>query len=197
MNKDKILNELNKLLKDKKFSYVLCVLLLLSFILIVMNIFTPKAVSTTSENISEQTSTNQNSQVSNLSNYEYEQKKELINILKRIEGIGEVDVMITFESGEVKVPAYDTTTQTTITEETDKEGGKRINNQKNDGSTVVMTSNEGDNEPFILESYKPKVVGVIVVADGAKNSKTKSDIEKAIQSLYDITANKVNVYPMK
>lgn len=197
MNKDKILNELNKLLKDKKFSYVLCVLLLLSFILIVMNIFTPKAVSTTSENIREKTSTNQNSQVSNLSNYEDDQKKELINILKRIEGIGEVDVMITFESGEVKVPAYDTTTQTTITEETDKEGGKRINNQKNDGSTVVMTSNEGDNEPFILESYKPKVVGVIVVADGAKNSKTKSDIEKAIQSLYDITANKVNVYPMK
>ena len=197
MNKDKILNELKKLLKDKKFSYVLCILLVLTFILIAINVFAPKAVSTTSENTSSQTANNQEIKASNISNYEYDQKTELINILKRIEGIGDVDVMINFQSGEAKVPAYDTTTQTTITEETDKEGGKRINNQKNDGSTVVMTTNNGDNEPFILETYKPKVIGVVVVANGAKNSKTKSDIEKAVQSLYDLAANKVNVYPMK
>lgn len=197
MNKDKILNELKKLLKDKKFSYVVCILLVLTFILIAINVFAPKAVSTTSENTSSQTANNQEIKASNISNYEYDQKTELINILKRIEGIGDVDVMINFQSGEAKVPAYDTTTQTTITEETDKEGGKRVNNQKNDGSTVVMTNNNGDNEPFILETYKPKVVGVVVVANGAKNSKTKSDIEKAVQSLYDLAANKVNVYPMK
>jgi len=197
MNKDKILNELKKLLKDKKFSYVLCILLVLTFILIAINVFAPKVVSTTSENTSSETANNQETKASNISNYEYDQKKELINILKRIEGIGDVDVMINFESGESKIPAYDTTTQTTITEETDKEGGKRINNQKNDGSTVVMTTNNGDNEPFILETYKPKVIGVVVVANGAKNSKTKSDIEKAVQSLYDLSANKVNVYPMK
>lgn len=197
MNKDKILNELNKLLKDKKFSYVLCILLALSFVLIAINFFAPKSVSTISENTSAETITKETMDETNTANYEDEQKKELINILKRIEGIGDVDAMINFESGEVKVPAYDTTAQTTITEETDKEGGKRTNNQKNDGSTVVMTSNDGENEPFILESYKPKVIGVVVVADGAKSSKTKSDIEKAIQSLYDIPANKVNVYPMK
>ncbi|PRR82960.1 stage III sporulation protein AG [Clostridium vincentii] len=197
MNKDKILNELNKLLKDKKFSYVLCILLALSFVLIAINFFAPKSVNTISENTSAETITNETMNETNTANYEDEQKKELINILKRIEGIGDVDAMINFQSGEVKVPAYDTTTQTTITEETDKEGGKRVNNQKNDGSTVVMTSNDGENEPFILESYKPKVIGVVVVADGAKSSKTKSDIEKAIQSLYDIPANKVNVYPMK
>lgn len=197
MDKDKILNELKKLLKDNKVNYALCILLVLAFILIAINVFTSKDVSTTSVNTSSETVNNQETKVSNLSDYEYEQKKELITILKRIEGIGDVDAMINFESGEVKVPAYDTTTQTTITEETDKDGGKRINNQKNDGSTVVMTNNQGDNEPFILETYKPKVVGVIVVADGAKNSKTKSDIEKAVQSLYDLAANKVNVYPMK
>jgi stage III sporulation protein AG len=197
MNRDKILNELKKLLKDKKVSYPLCILLVLAFILIAINVFVPKFTNSKSVNTSTETADSQETKVTNLADYENEQKKELINILKRIEGIGEVDVMINFQSGEVKVPAYDTTTQTTITEETDKEGGKRINNQKNDGSTVVMTNDAGDNEPFILETYKPKVVGVIVVADGAKNSKTKSDIQKAVESLYDITANKVNVYPMK
>ena len=197
MNRDKILNELKKLLKDKKFSYALCILLGLSFILIAINIFAPKFLNNTSVNTNTEPISSEDTKASVISNYEYEQKKELISILKRIEGVGDVDAMINFESGEVKVPAYDTTNQTTITEETDKEGGKRVNNQKNDGSTVVMTNNAGDNEPFILETYKPKVVGVIVVTNGAKNSKTKSDIEKAVQSLYDIAANKVNVYPMK
>ena len=197
MNKDKILNELKKLLKDKKASYAVCILLVLAFILIAINVFAPKFVEDKSVNTSSETVNNQETKVINMNDYENEQKKGLINILKRIEGIGDVDVMINFQSGEVKVPAYDTTIQTTITEETDKEGGKRVNNQKNDGSTVVMTNNQGNNEPFILETYKPKVVGVIVVADGAKNSKTKSDIQKAVESLYDIAANKVNVYPMK
>lgn len=197
MDKDKILNELKKLLRDKKVNYALCILLVVAFILIAINVFLPRFTDTKSVNTSSEAVDNQDTKVINLAEYENEQKKALINILKRIEGIGDVDVMINFQSGEVKVPAYDTTTQTTITEETDNNGGKRVNNQKNDGSTVVMTNNNGDNEPFILETYKPKVVGVIVVAAGAKNSKTKSDIQKAVESLYDIAANKVNVYPMK
>ena len=59
-----------------------------------------------------------------------------------------------------------------------------------------MSTNNGDNEPFILETRKPKVVGVMVVAEGAKDSKVKSNIEKAVINLYDIPANKVNVFSM-
>ena len=117
--------------------------------------------------------------------------------IKKIEGVGDVDVMITFESGEQKVPAYDKSTQISKTEESDTSGGTRVNNQNTDGSKVVMTTKDGDNEPFILTTYKPKVIGVIAVAEGAENSKTKYEIEQAISKLYDLSLDKVNVYSMK
>lgn len=129
--------------------------------------------------------------------YELEQKEELISILKKMDGVGSVDVMISFESGEKKVPAYDQDTQTSVTEETDSEGGKRVNEQKNDGSKVVMTTDNKGNEPFIIQTYKPKVISVFVVAEGAENSKTKYEIQKVVSNLYNLSIDKVNVYSMK
>lgn len=209
MDKDKFIKELKKLLADKKVSTLLSVLLVLVFLLIAVNVFAPKYLSNSMAS-SQASSNNNNRNNVNIDDetakanektteeYETEQKKNLISILKKIEGVGEVDVSISYEAGEVKVPAYDTTNQTTTTEETDSSGGKRVSNQKNDGSTVVMTQDtQNGKEPVILQTYKPKVTGVLVVAEGAKNSKTKADIEKAVTGLYNITANKVNVYPMK
>lgn len=170
----------------------MAILLILSFILIAINITMP-SIGEKSSKTKEQTIQNAEEVI----NYEEEQKKALINILKKIDGVNEVDVMINFESGEIKVPAYDKTEQTTVTEEVDGSGSKRINNQANDGSKVVMTKNGGTDEPFILQTYKPKVVGVVVVASGAADSKIKHNIEIAVASLYNLEANKVNVYPMK
>ena len=84
-----------------------------------------------------------------------------------------------------------------LTEETDTQGGKRVNNQNNDNSKVVMTQNDGKNEPFILTTYKPKIIGMVIVAEGAENSKTKYEIEQAVSKLYNLSLDKVNVYSMK
>ena len=192
MDKDKIKKELKKLLSDKKISSSLAILLILSFILIAINITMPRLTSGNAE-----TKEDVKNNAKEVSYYEDEQKNELISILKKIDGVKEVDVMINFESGEVKVPAYDKTEQTTVTEETDGSGSKRVNNQVSDGSKVVMTTDGGTDEPFILQTYKPKVVGVVVVAEGAADSKIKHNIEVAVASLYNLEANKVNVYPMK
>lgn len=206
MDKEKMKKEIKDAFKNNKnINNILAVILVLIFILISINVFMPKgngskkneatnASTTNNEKIA--SDNNNKNTTEGTSSYEDAQKKSLINILKKIKGVGNVDCMITFEGGEVKVPAYDENTQNNITEETDKEGGKRISNQKSDGSKVVMSTNNGDNEPFILETRKPKVVGVMVVAEGAKDSKVKSNIEKAVINLYDIPANKVNVFSM-
>lgn len=209
MDKDKFKEHLKKILSEKKLSSLISICLILAFILVSMNVLMPKKSVINTKMNNSNNNTNQNPSISeenkNTSgsisneqrNYEEKQKTELKNILKKIDGVGDVDVMISFESGEEKVPAYDKTAQTSTTQETDTEGGKRVNNQKNDGSTVVMTSNNGNNEPFILRTYKPKVVGVVAVAEGAESSKTKYNIEQAISKLYNLSLDKVNVYPMK
>ena len=189
MDKEKLKKELKKLLSDKKVSNTLAILLIVGFILLAINIILPKASSL-------ETQDNNNGPIENAvatSNYEETEKAELVNILKKINGVGEVEVKINFESDEVKVPAYETTKQNTTTEETDNEGGKRTNNQNNDSTKVVMATEK----PYILTTEKPKAIGIVVVAEGASNSKVKHDIEVAVSNLYNLGANKVNVYPMK
>lgn len=197
MDKNKITDELKKLLKNKNMNTIFAVLLVIAFMLIAINVFAPKLMNNFGGKQEKVIDEANKTPVTANTSYEDNQKSDLIKILKKINGVGEVDVMITFESGEVKIPAYDTTTQTTTTEETDTSGGKRVNNQKNDGSKVVMTTEGGGNAPFILQTYKPKVIGVVVTAEGAENSKVRYNIEKAVSNLYNLGADKVNVYPMK
>ena len=197
MDKEKLKRELSKIFSDKKISNLVVILLVLVFALIAINVFMPNLFNKKDNKESAVTSEENVEQKNALSNYEETQKSDLTNIIKRMQGVGEVKVMITFESGEVKVPAYDSSKQTTTTEEVDKEGGKRKNNQTNDGTTVVMSNEGGSNEPFITQTNKPKVIGVVVVAEGAEVSKVRSNIEKAVSNLYNLSYDKVNVYPMK
>ena len=193
MDFKKLKNEVSKLFKDKYMGNILAVLLVIGFILIAITILAPGLLNGKNEVLTEENNTKVNTTAST---YEDKQKIELTNILRKIDGVGEVDVMINFESGEEKVAAYDSTNQTTKTEETDTNGGKRVSDQQNDTTKVVMSSESGGNSPVILKTYKPKVIGVVIAAEGAESSKVRYDIEKAVSSLYGISVEKVNVYPM-
>lgn len=200
MNMKKIKKILDDFLKNKNVNTLLAILIIITVILIAFSIFNPsknqKARGSNETEVSGSLEENIQRETQVKDDYEREQEEQLTNILKEIEGVGRVSVRITFESGEVKVPAYDKDTQTSVTEEEDKEGGKRVNEQKNDGSKIVMSTDENGNEPFVLQTYKPKVQGIIIAAEGAKVSKVKYNIEKAVSSLYNISVDKVNVYPM-
>lgn len=197
MNK-KLKNIIDEFFKKKSVNTLLIILIVIGFLLVAVNVIMPsknkekggdaQALSELEKEIQKETKIKDD--------YEREQNEQLKSILQKIDGVGNVDVMIRFESGDVKVPAYDNNIQTSVVEETDGEGGKRTNKQENDGSRVVMATDDKKNEPFVLKTYKPKVEGIIVVAEGAENSKTKWNIEKAVSDLYNISAGKVNVYSM-
>lgn len=201
MDKDTFKKELKKILSQKKLNNLIIVCIILCFVLIAMNVLFPSNKKVNNKITSSVSQDNTNNTTFNTQgkeeDYEEKQKNDLKNILKKMNGVGDVDVMISFENGEEKVPAYDKSIQTSTTEETDNEGGKRTNNQNTDGSKVVMSNSDGGNEPFILTTYKPKITGIVIVAEGAENSKTKYEIEQAVSKLYNVTLNKVNVYSMK
>ncbi len=194
---DKFKKELKKILEQKGLNTLIAICLIMGFMLIALNVLLPSKDNSITNMYSGNYKNNQNEVEHVKTNEEDYEENNLKNILKKIDGVGDVDVMITFESGEQKVPAYDKSSQISKTEENDTSGGTRVNNQNTDGSKVVMTTKDGDNEPFILTTYKPKVIGVIAVAEGAENSKTKYDIEQAISKLYNLSLDKVNVYSMK
>lgn len=202
MGKGDIKKDIVKIVNDKKFLNVVVVFLILAFVLLAISFITNSRKKESAEDTSTKVSSNASSELeknaeATINSYEENEKAELKKLLSSMNNVGEVDVMIYFKSGEVKVPATEKTTQETVTEETDSQGGKRTNETQNGGSKVVMSGDGSKNEPYILQVNKPEITGVLIVADGASSAKVKYDIQVAVSSLYGISIDKVNVYPKK
>ena len=199
MGKGNLKNDFTKLINDKRFLNVIVIALILAFVLIAISFITTSRKKETQESISQNVENKINIEETQetLDNYEENEKQTLKNLLNKIENVGNVEVKIYFKSGEVKVPAKEETTQESITEESDSQGGQRSTTQQNGGSTVVMAGDGSKNEPYILQVNKPEISGVLIVAEGASSAKVKYDIQVAVSTLYGISIDKVNVYPMK
>ncbi|MGH4125668.1 MAG: stage III sporulation protein AG [Clostridium sp.] len=131
-----------------------------------------------------------------LNDYESQLENKLKSTLEQINGVGKVQLMIYFESGEESVPAVNINDSESLTVENDTGGGKRNTTQKNDGRTVVMSNNGNANEPLIVKKYKPIITGVCVVAEGSNEKVTELRIRQAVINLFNLPEKKVNVYPM-
>lgn len=129
--------------------------------------------------------------------YEEKLKKDLIEILMQIDGVGKVNAMIYFEEGASAVPAYNENNNTRKIEEKDNQGGTRITTENSRNINVVLMNEGTSNKPFIIKEIRPRIGGVIVVAEGAKSPLIKEQIINAVKTGLNIPANKVSVLPMK
>ncbi|WP_435788822.1 stage III sporulation protein AG [Clostridium sp.] len=131
-----------------------------------------------------------------LTDYESKLEMKLKSTLEGIQGVGKVELMIYFESGEEAVPAININDSKSDTVENDTGGGKRNITQENSGRTVVMSNNGNENLPLIVKTYKPTITGVCVVAEGSNEKVTELRIRQAVINLFNLPEKKVNVYPM-
>lgn len=125
-------------------------------------------------------------------------EEKLKKSLSRIEGAGEVEVLITLRESEERVLEKDVPEQVSETSETDAEGGSRIISEKRQEEATVYTVNEaGQNVPYVSKVIQPVVEGVVVIAQGGDSEIVKQNIIETIQVLFDIEANKIRVVKMK
>ncbi|KEJ01149.1 stage III sporulation protein AG [Clostridium botulinum A2B7 92] len=181
---------------NKKNMNILIVVLVGVLFLIAGSTFKKDSVMSKNENPKNKQTQEEKIEVKN-DDYEKETQNKLKTTLEKIDGVGKVEVMITFESGEEKVPAVNINNSTNKSVEKDTEGGTRNTTQENEGSSVVVTNDGDKTQPLIVKEYKPKITGVCIVAEGAENNITKLRISKAVVDLFSLAENKVNVYPMK
>ena len=118
-------------------------------------------------------------------------EEKLKNILSQIEGAGEVDVMITYESSEDIQPAFNTNTTTEETKEVDQQGGERTVTTSSENKTMITSSS---NEPIVIKTNQPKINGVIVVATGAKDLTVKETLYSAVQTALQVQGHQVEIY---
>ncbi|MCX7923265.1 MAG: stage III sporulation protein AG [Clostridia bacterium] len=127
-----------------------------------------------------------------------ETEKRIEKILSQIDGAGDVDVMITYVSGKEIVPAYDSKKTENGTEERDSGGGTRNIKQNDSENKVVFEEGQGGGKkPIVLKEIQPTVKGVVVVADGATDTKVVDSLSRAVQVLVDVPIHKIQVFERK
>nr|WP_240951432.1 stage III sporulation protein AG [Caldanaerobacter subterraneus] len=124
--------------------------------------------------------------------------RDLKSILSKIEGVGNVEVLITLNSDEEVVAAMDVVQSSTTTNEKDSNGTVREVVQTESNNKIVTSQNtSGQNAPIVLKRLMPEIRGVIVVADGAKDPRLRYEISSAVQTALGIPAYKVKVISSK
>ncbi|MCM1100246.1 MAG: hypothetical protein NC079_00135 [Clostridium sp.] len=129
--------------------------------------------------------------------YESRQESRLAECLSAIEGVGKVEVMLTFVSTEELVVEKDTPTTRSGTEERDSEGGSRTVTQFEKGESTVYRTGAGESEPYVIKTLNPRVEGVLVIAEGAGQGNVNRNITAIAQALFGVEAHKVMVVPME
>lgn len=129
--------------------------------------------------------------------YKEEVEVELEEILAQMQGVGRVEVMVTFEgTGELVVEKDNPQTQSNVQEE-DSSGGTRTTKESSWEESTVYTQQDGSSEPYVIKELAPKLEGVLVIAEGGNNAVVAKNISEAVQALFPIEVHKIKVVKMK
>lgn len=171
---------------------------ILLILLSVPNIFGKEEAKNKTSDVSNKPQQNETNTTSYDSNtYIAELEERLESILRKVNGIGDVEVMITLKSSKEQVALKDSPYTKEGLNEVDGEGGSRTdNNIQREDSTVLITNEDGKTVPYIVQENEPKVEGVVVIAEGGDDVRVIMDIMEAAEVLFDVPVHKVKVMKM-
>lgn len=129
--------------------------------------------------------------------YEQAYESQLKEILQKIVGVGEVEVLVTIESTEEVTVEKNSKDTQQVTNEKDQNGSTRhITDVTRSGEAVIMTQS-GNQTPLVLKYVKPKIRGVVVVAKGAENLTVKKLLLEAVERGLDVPPHRISIVPRK
>ena len=129
--------------------------------------------------------------------YTTELENRLRSVLAKVEGIGDVEVMITLKGSKEKVILKDTPYTQESMNEVDGEGGNRDSSSiSKEDTTVLVNGGNGESVPYVIQELEPEVEGIVVIAGGGDNVEIKMEIMEAAQVLFNVPAHKVKVMKM-
>ncbi len=128
--------------------------------------------------------------------YEEQLEQRVKEILKDVDGVGQVEVMIVLKSSAEKVIHVDGSSSVSVTEEEDSGGGtRRIQSQEENSSTVLVSDEGGSSgtHPVIEKELYPEISGIVITAAGGGNPTVRAEISSAMEALFGLPAHKIKV----
>lgn len=102
--------------------------------------------------------------------YIAEMEHKIVSVIQKIDGVGKVTVAISHDATTESVYAYES------------------------GTNNILYSK---GEPVIVKTLPPKILGVVVVAEGADNPVVRMKINEAVVTLLDVDDARVQVFTHK
>lgn len=125
--------------------------------------------------------------------YELRLEQRVRDVLKNVDGVGEVDVMLTLSSSSEKVLRVDKERSRATTSETDSSGGTRQQAEESLRESTVLAGGSGSGEPVVEKELAPELSGIVISAQGGGNASVQKEISEAMQALFGLPAHKIKV----
>lgn len=133
----------------------------------------------------------------NENSYITELETKTKEILSKVSGAGNVEVMITLSDSGESVYAQENKTSSSQTDESASQGDMRGIASETEESTVVTVNNgDGSTSPVVIKEMTAEISGIVIVAEGGDDVIVKNSLISAAQALFDVSANKVEVFKM-
>ncbi len=130
--------------------------------------------------------------------YQKELEEKIEEVLSAAAGIGDVKVMVSLKNTGTIVLKSETSINNSVITEEDGAGGSRITDEEIYEERIVYTKgSDGSTIPYVIDRMAPEIEGIIIIAEGGDNPQVISDITKAMEAVFGITANKIKVMKME
>ena len=128
----------------------------------------------------------------NFEEYKNRLCSEAEEALSKIKGVGNVKVVLNFESRGKMIVARNS--QSKIQTDT----GNSDSRETKENSDSVVVYGQGQSEtPYVTEERLPVPSGVLVIASGAGNESVRLELYEAVKALYGISSHRIKVTDFK
>ena len=189
----------------RKIENIVFLIIVVIITIVVINLILKgdKPKSTTDENVSSKTKQlasafglDKKEETVETSSNNSDLKTQLEEILKKIQGVKDVNVFINYSESSETVAMYNENSKTTNTEEADTSGGTRKIEENDTQKEVIYQENNGEKVPITQKIVSPKIEGAIITAKGAGDANVKTSIIQAVEAATGLASHKIQVFEM-
>lgn len=124
-------------------------------------------------------------------------EEQLEEILSKISGVGNVDVLLTYSQTSQKVPVYNEQNTQNDTEESDTSGGTRKVSETDTKKEVIYEEINGEKTLVTQSIINPEIKGAIITAQGASSAEIRTIITQAVEAATGLATHKIQVFQME
>lgn len=143
----------------------------------------------------EETFLQKDTKSSDVAEIETQYETDLTDLLEKISGVSAVEVMVNLDATNEQVYEKNLIIGTQTTEETDQNGGERNIEDTTEEQQIVIVRQGEDEVPLLIQTKKPEIRGVLVVAKGVEHLETKQWVTEAVSRVLDVPIHRISIMP--